>query len=276
MKILITGKNGFIGKTLLNELQKHYNVIGIGREVDLLKRDELETFFKKHKYFDYVIHTAIVGGRISVVDEIDVLYNNLGMYYNLMFFSNYFGKLINFSSGAEFDRTKDIINVSSVNKYEYPLDPYGMSKNIITKSNINGFNFRIFNVFGYYEIETRMIKNSINNYIKKNPIIIQKDLFMDFFYIGDLIKVIIDYMETPEKYNIEYNVINLCYNKKTKLTDIAKYINQLSTYKVPIRILNDGIGREYTGDSFDLDKFSLDLCGLEQGINNTYKKMLKK
>jgi UDP-glucose 4-epimerase len=55
------------------------------------------------------------------------------MFFNLMDNKDRFGKFINFASGAEFDRTSAIHSNTNNLKDSYPIDPYGMSKNIISR-----------------------------------------------------------------------------------------------------------------------------------------------
>ena len=81
-----------------------------------------------------------------------------------------FGKFINFASGAEFDRTSAINSNKNNLLNSYPTDPYGMSKNIISRilqGCINCYNFRVFGVFGIDEDEQRFIKSNIKRYKNK-------------------------------------------------------------------------------------------------------------
>ena len=132
MRILITGKNGYIGSSIINKLKAYnYNVTGVGREdFDLTDRKSTNTYFD-YKKFDIIIHTAIYGGSRLEKDGNDVLANNLKMFYNLLNNQDKFGQLINFGSGAELNN---------------PSLPYGLSKAIIwdiIKNNSKLNNIRI-------------------------------------------------------------------------------------------------------------------------------------
>ena len=63
MRILITGKNGYIGSSLVTKFSKPGNtVVGIGREdFDLTNRELTNSFFSNSPHFDVVIHTAVKG-----------------------------------------------------------------------------------------------------------------------------------------------------------------------------------------------------------------------
>jgi hypothetical protein len=83
---------------------------------------------------------------------------------------NRFGKLINFASGAEFDRMSAINSNTNDLNNSYPTDYYGMSKNIISRiiqDCLNCYNFRVYGVFGEDEDDTRFIKSNIKRYKNK-------------------------------------------------------------------------------------------------------------
>lgn len=255
MNILITGGNGYIAKSLSNNLD--FNVTSITRkDFDLTDRNITNEWFKG-KYFDAVIHTAVKGGSRLKKDNGETLYQNIQMFYNLLNNKHCFERLIHFGSGAELG---------------IPYSPYGLSKNIIynlVKKEHGFFNIRIFGVFDENELETRFIKSSIKKYINKEPIIIHQDKQMDFFYMKDLITLVNDYLINNIHTSLSKNA-ECSYRKKYTLSDIANYINTLNNYKVPIQILDSSIGNPYIGNTTP----NLSFLGLEQGIKETYKKIL--
>ena len=119
MKVLITGGNGYIGKTLTEKLNKYYDVYSVSRDdFDLTDSHSVNAWFEG-KTFDAVLHTAVSGGSRLKKDSFDTVNHNLMMYYNLYGNRDKFSKLINFSSGAEMCA---------------PDKPYGKSKKIISES----------------------------------------------------------------------------------------------------------------------------------------------
>jgi len=94
MKVLITGGNGYIAKSITNNLWEKCHILSPGREeLDLLDSKSVDTFFEG-KYFDVVIHTATVGGsRLEEEDE-TVSFYNLIMFYKLIRKKEQFNKLI--------------------------------------------------------------------------------------------------------------------------------------------------------------------------------------
>jgi dTDP-4-dehydrorhamnose reductase len=251
LSILITGGNGYIAQSLYKALNNKYNITLITRKDFDLNNEEQTINYFKNKFFDFVIHTAIIGGsRLKDEDE-SVIVSNLKMYQNLLNNRNNYGKFISFGSGEELGN---------------PTTPYGKSKKIIADSMLQqeGFlNVRIFAVFDEHELDTRFIKANIKRYINNQPIIIHEDKFMDFFYMKDFIKLI-DYFLQKEEWLI--SEIDCTYLQSYKLSEIAEIINQLSNYKVPIEFGNI-IGNSYIGTHKTLP---IDLIGLEQGIKNVY------
>jgi GDP-L-fucose synthase len=253
MKILITGGNGYIAKSLCNSLKNTYEIITLTRNNFDLNHFKVLDSYLKHKYFDVVIHCAVSGGSRLKEDTIGDMDNNLQMYYNLLNCKDRFGKLIHFGSGAEITQ---------------PETPYGLSKRVISKSiseQENFYNIRIFAVFDENELDTRFIKVNIKRYINKEPIIIHQNKFMDFFYMKDLISLVDYYIqsENPPK------EIDCSYQQSYSLFDIANMINELDTHKTQIIFNNGGMGEKYCGNSNTL----LNYIGLEVGITNIYNKL---
>jgi nucleoside-diphosphate-sugar epimerase len=253
MKILITGANGYVGKSLYNALKDKHEVATINRQkCDLTNSSDVHFYFLD-AWVDIVIHCAVKGGSRLQQDDWDVMDSNLQMYYNLLNNKAHFGKFIHLGSGAEL----------------YAKDkPYGLSKDIIRKSisiKDNFYNLRIFGVFDENELDTRFIKANIKKYINKESIIIHQDKLMDFIYMPDLVKIIEYYINNDGPKELDCN-----YSNQYSLKNIANIINELDSYKVEVQTTNNNLGEMYTGNFYDL---SLNFIGLEQGIKEVYNKL---
>ncbi len=272
MNVLITGANGFVGSNIINMLSNKFCFFrGTRQTIDLYSISSIEKYLNENN-IDSIIHCAIEGGNRTAVDPASVFYNNLLMYENLIHFRYRVKHFINIASGAEFDRRNDINQYNEEQLFSnVPTDFYGLSKNIIAKSVLqnNGTNLRLFGCFNYNELQSRFIKNNINAYINNTEMIIHKDRYMDFIYTDDLSKIV----EFILNQSIYTNDINMVYENKYKLSELATYINNLSGKKIKINVLNTGMDLSYTGDGTKLKSLNLQLTGLFNGINNCYTKL---
>ena len=262
-KVLITGGNGYIAKSLYAALKSEYDVTLISRrDLDLTDGNSVAQYMR-NRYFDIVIHCAIKGGSRLKEDDATVIDSNLLMYYNLYNNRSSFGRLISFGSGAELGN---------------PTDPYGLSKYIIRQSILNTpefYNIRIFGVFDENELDTRFIKANIKRYINKEPIVIHRDKFMDFYYMKDLINLIEYYIigkDLVKEYNCSYSTVY-------SLNRIANLINDLDDHTVPVITQTSGFGPHYYQKGqpsiipYKLYLHLRSTIGLEAGIKEIYEKI---
>jgi nucleoside-diphosphate-sugar epimerase len=256
MKILITGANGYIGKFLSSKLKDHDIFTPTSKSVDFTNKEQVDKLFNSHKYFDLVIHCAVKGGSRLHQDSLDVLDDNLRMYFNLLDYRDKYNRFITFGSGAEI----------------YMSDsPYGLSKKVIAKSILDQYNFyniRIFGLFGEGELDTRFIKGNLQRYINKQPIEIYQNRLMDFFYMEDLWSVVKYYIYT----NHPPKQIDCSYSYKMSLHYIAKQINLLGDYEVPINNSGNDSNFDYTGNECCLLDLPIELIGFEKGLKLEYEK----
>ena len=272
MNILITGGRGFIGSNIIDQIKGHSLFEGNRDTIDLYSKSSIKDFIRRNK-IDAVIHCAIEGGKRLKKDDADIVYKNLMMFENLMYFKDRYNSFINISSGSEFDRTHDIRDYSEIQLYNNtPKDYYGFSKNIISKLVLSferGTNLRIFGCFGRNESPDRFIKASLINYINNTPIIVHEDKYMDFIHIDDVCRTISHVL-----YKSIHDDINLCYMDKYKLTDIVNIINNLTHNKVTVQILKDNVGLSYTGNGLKLSELKLELIGLQFGIKACHRELI--
>ena len=265
--ILITGGNGNLAKMIQLHLSLscEFNITSITRgDFDMLDCKAFELYLSD-KTFDVLIHTAISGGRRGKEETGEVVYQNLLMFENIMRFSDKFGIIINFDSGAIYDRDTDIYcrTETECSLVSVPKDYYGFSKYLIYKRSLsynNVFNFRIFNIFHVNEEDNRFIKACILAQRDKTRVTIFKDKWFDFMYEDDFIKVVRHYLTAP--ISDLKKTINLSYQTKYRLSDVARLIVDNDH----IDVIDPITSNNYCGNGDQLAQLGIKMDGLEAGI----------
>ena len=215
MSICVLGGDGFIGRNLVKDLGAQ----GFGRkDLDLLDSDAVDLFFENNS-FEIVIHCGVIGGSRLRQDGDDVFMKNIKMFENVARHAEKFKRLIWFSSGAAVAARET---------------PYGYSKYICEKLARLIPNCQVFRIYGCYgtdEPSTRFISTCL-----REPVHIEKDILFDFFWVGDIHKVINNFITCDGK------VRDLVYKTKLKLSDIAILNN------AKIASIKSNEGQSYIGE----------------------------
>lgn len=116
--ILITGAgpNGVTGHLIKDKLSTKYDILTpSSKELDLTNDEEVDFFFRG-KSINYIIHCATFRSNHNISHFVDEeLESNIRMYFNLAKHAHEVEKMIYFGSGAEYDKSKPIIEVSEEN-----------------------------------------------------------------------------------------------------------------------------------------------------------------
>ncbi|MGJ0372849.1 NAD-dependent epimerase/dehydratase family protein [Aliarcobacter cryaerophilus] len=253
MNIFITGSNGFIGshlKEYLNDLYSEYVLFApSSKDLDLVNEEAVDNYILGNK-IDIIIHLANKGGDRTTVDMKNVTEYNLRIFFNIAKHEKNVKKIVSFGSGAEYSKHKPIIDAKE-NHYldAQPLEEYGFYKSITSKyieKSQNILQLRIFGAYGEYEnYRFKFITNVIVKNLLKLPIVINKNVYFDYIYINDLLKMIdwAVHNETKEK------IYNVTTGKKIDLITLANLVNETSDFKSEIKVLNDGLNNEYTSNN---------------------------
>lgn len=251
MKILIIGANGFIGKHLRVYLTKNsgYTLLTPSSiELNIAQEESVDVYMKIHKP-EIIINCANRGGGRDSGNE-NIVHENLRMFFNIVKHSDKVSKIIHFGSGAEYSKHKPIMDVKEEDAdTAMPLDEYGFYKSVCSKfieKSDNNLNLRIFGCYGEYEnYEFKFISNAIVKNLLHLPITINKNVFFDYIYVDDLVKIV-DYFLHHE---CKHNVYNLSSGKKIDLITLANLVNETSDFISEIKVINEGLNNEYTSNN---------------------------
>ena len=253
MNIFITGSNGFIGTHLKEYLNKNYSKYNLftpsSKDLDLVNEEAVDNYILGNK-IDIIIHLANKGGDRTTVDMKNVTEYNLRIFFNIAKHEKNVKKIISFGSGAEYSKHKPIVDAHEEDYLDaQPLDEYGFYKSITSKyieKSDNIVQLRIFGAYGEYEnYRFKFITNAIVKNLLKLPIVINKNVYFDYIYIDDLVKMI-DWVIHNE---IKEKIYNVTTGTKIDLISLANLVNETSDFKSEIKVLNDGLNNEYTSNN---------------------------
>jgi GDP-L-fucose synthase len=253
MNIFISGSNGFVGSHLKEYLNKVYFKYILftpsSKELDLVDELAVDNYILSNK-IDIIIHLANRGGGRDTADMKNVTEYNLRIFFNISKHEKNVKKIISFGSGAEYGKHNPLIDAKEEDYLKsQPLDEYGFYKSITSKyieKSQKIVQLRIFGAYGEYEnYKFKFISNAIVKNLLQLPIVINKNVFFDYIYIDDLVKMIdwAIHNETKEK------IYNVTTGTKIDLISLSNLVNETSDFKSDIRVLNDGLNNEYTSNN---------------------------
>lgn len=262
MNILITGATGFIGKHLAAYLSEKYRLFTPShRQLDLRDERAVNRYFKNHSV-DVVIHCAVIGGNAPESWIKDMFYDNIRIFFNIVRCRNYYKRLINIGSGAEYDKRYPIVQAREDDLGKHiPIDDYGLYK-YICANYINDYDhmidLRIFGIFGEGEdYRQRFISNALCRHMYGLPITIKQNVYFDYLDVTDFVKI----AEHFVLHKPTYTAYNVGSGKKVDLVSIARTIIKLSgEEKYPVRVGKRSFGNEY---SCNTDRLFRELTGFQ-------------
>lgn len=262
MRVAVLGANGLVGKATVRHLASKFDVTPITRQVvDLSSSIQTKKYFDNNP-FDVVVNAAINSDSRMNAD-VSIARDNFNIFTNLYASRNSFGRVIQFGSGAEFDRRYSIDNANEEDLFLFsPIDPYGMSKNVCSRiaySTDNWYTLRLFGVFHSTESSSRLLPK-----ILSNSYITIEDRYFDYFYLEDLLPIIDHYSVSK---NPEHKDINITYPDKMLLNEfISRFckINKLSGDNIKYGNYNE---LSYTGNCSKLQSLNLPTLGIDLGLS---------
>ncbi len=256
MKVFLTGGNGFIGKNILEQFGDKYEFLAPNESELNLLNSELVYKYLEQNNPEIVLHAANIGGKRNQLGMDNIVENNLRMFFNLIKGKKHFNRMIVLGSGAEYDKSRTIKNIEEENFGEFtPKDQYGFSKYVMAKyaEEVDFItHLRLFGVFGKYEdYETRFISNAICRKIFDLPIAINQNVFFDYIYIKDLIKILEFFIENKPKEKF-YNIGT---GNSIDLLSLAEVVNNIGKRRQEIKIISEELNKEYSCNIDRLKEF---------------------
>ncbi len=274
-KVLITGASGFIGKNLAEQLSDDYVVYTpSSAQLDLTDRHAVQAVLRREQ-FDIILHCACLLSKrnASTPPEI-MLKKNLQMFFHLSSCREDYGKMIVFGSGAAYGRNRCPALVKETHLGEHiPSDAYGFSKYILANTALASdriYDLTLFGVYGKYEDwRIRFLSNACCRAVLDLPIKIRQNVFFDYLYIDDLVRIVRWFMENEPRHR-RYHV---CTGKRSYLYTLARMVRSVSGKDLDIQVERDGYGPEYTGDNTRLieELGGFQFTRLQDGITALYQ-----
>ena len=276
--VLITGAGptGVTGRAIKEYLQDYYEILSpSSRELDLTNDKAVKCYFDNHS-IDFVVHCATYrnngNNTTHMVDE--ELESNLRMYFSLAAQEDKFRKMVYLGSGAEFDKTRPIINIKEEQfGLHIPQNKYGLGKYIMNqhcRNSKNIYNLRMFGTLNKYE---RYTKNVVCNLCAKAimglPLTLKQDVLFSWIDIQDVAKAIIYLFENTSKRH-DYNI---AFPNAYKLSEIASMIQNTSYHNCgPLCFEKEGMNKEYTCDTTNWVKEGFnDFIPITKSIESIYE-----
>jgi len=219
MKILVTGKNGQLGRSiqkLISNYDDHEFTLAGREDLDLSSSNSISKYFEVHSQFDIIINCAAYNAVERAEEEEDLAdqINHLAVKQLAEFANSQNAKLIHISTDYVFDGKNESLYLESDNPN--PINVYGKTKllgeNVVLETMANNA-VLIRTSWVYSEFGNNFVKTMLKLGYEKNEINVVSDQVGSPTYASDLAKAIL---------NI---ITNDNFNKKSFQTEIFHFSN---------------------------------------------------
>lgn len=268
-KVLLTGGTGFIGRNVKTHLEKVCDLYAPGRkDLNLLDEWQVKEYLQKEN-FDVVIHAANPNPVKNQLDKADTMFeDSIRVFMNLYHARDYYGRMYTLGSGAEYDKSRDIVLIKEEDEgRSVPKDSYGLAKytiNQLIEQSDTQCNLRIFACYGPTDHESKFITHAIHCCMQNKDISIRQNCYFDYMQVSDLAKILEYFIYHDPK----HRAYNVCTGSRHTLEEIAKMVREQMHTDNEIVMLNPGWNKEYTGSNERLltELGHYQFMGLEEGI----------
>jgi UDP-glucose 4-epimerase len=252
VNILITGAEGFIGRNLKEFFQAAgETVLAPPRmELDLTDDAAVADYFRQRP-IEVVVHCATTR-RIGTGYPPNTCENNLRMFFNLQKQLRPGQRLINLGSGSEYDRLHWYRKMPETFFDRYiPADSHSYAKYLIAKyieerTDQELVNLRLFGIFGRYEdYRYKFISNALVKNLLGLPIVINQNVVYDYISVADFCRIVGFFVH----HRAGQRTYNVTPTEPLDLLTVARLINGGSERPSEVKVLNPGIGVEYSGNN---------------------------
>jgi len=276
-KALLTGSSGFIGSNIKNILEKEFILFS-----PLRNELNLKDFKSVRRYIcdngiDIIFHCANPNPVKNPIDKSDAMTeDSIRIFLNFYECRDMYEKMIYLGSGAEYDKTMDITDISEEECFRsIPKDSYGFAKYVINQmahKTPNICNLCIFGCYGPGDHDSKFITHCINCCKNNQPITIRQDCRFDYIHVWDLGNIMA-WMGKNKCEHFMYNVTS----EHIYLSEIAAIVKEKMNSDQPVTILNDGLNFEYTGSNKRLLKEigEYNFISIEEGIEKQIQSQLQ-
>lgn len=223
MKVLLTGADGFLGKSFFEKYKSRYDLDAPRTDaLDLTNVRQVIDYFKSHR-FDAVLHCA------GIAENEDGMVDNLVMFKNLQYAAIIGGvkKLLIAGDVAEFDRSKPIVSIDERAFGEsIPQDTYGLGRyliNLLASKDKISTNLRFFTVYGPNAYADQNIMNAlVSRGVLGKDIELPHDRRMSVVYIDDAVKIMAAFLDNDFPKG-DYNIVS---DKSVTLSEAAACVKR--------------------------------------------------
>jgi len=236
MKILVTGKNGQLGRSiqkLISNYDDHEFTLAGREELDLSSSKSISKYFDTNPHFDVIINCAAYTAVDRAEEEEDLAdqINHLAVKQLAEFANSQNAKLIHISTDYVFDGKNESLYLESDNPN--PINVYGKTKLLGEKAVLeimsnNAMVIRTSWVFS--EFGNNFVKTMLKLGSEKNEINVVSDQVGSPTYASDLAKAILNIITNDNfnKKSFQTEIFHFSNMGEISWSDFAKEIFKLS------------------------------------------------